>query len=47
MPEGTLLDRMAFTGTWRDYQQRVLDEFARHATDRVEALRGETFYFQC
>ena len=34
MPEGTLLDRMAFTGTWRDYQQRVLDEFARHATDR-------------
>lgn len=32
--ETPLLGRLAFTGTWRDYQQRVLDEFAEHAGDR-------------
>lgn len=30
----SLFQRMAFTGHWRDYQQRVLDEFAGHTTDR-------------
>lgn len=34
MAEATLFDRLAFSGTWRDYQQRVLDEFAQHAGDR-------------
>jgi superfamily II DNA or RNA helicase len=34
MSERTLFDRLAFTGTWRDYQQRVLDEFVPHAGDR-------------
>lgn len=34
MSEPTLLDRLAFTGTWRDYQQRVLNEFAHHTSDR-------------
>ncbi|MBK6802708.1 MAG: DEAD/DEAH box helicase family protein [Novosphingobium sp.] len=29
-----LLQRMRFSGAWRDYQQRVLDEFADHAADR-------------
>ena len=29
-----LLGRMRFSGTWRDYQQRALDEFAEHAADR-------------
>lgn len=34
MTDTPLLGRLAFTGTWRDYQQRVLDEFAQHADDR-------------
>jgi hypothetical protein len=29
-----LLDRMAFSGCWRDYQRRVLEEFDQHAGDR-------------
>jgi hypothetical protein len=28
-----MLEAMQFTGTWRDYQQRVLDEFEQHIDD--------------
>ncbi len=28
-----MLSKITFSGTWRDYQQRVLDEFERHAAD--------------
>ncbi|MEX0341257.1 MAG: DEAD/DEAH box helicase, partial [Erythrobacter sp.] len=28
-----MLEAMHFTGTWRDYQQRVLDEFEQHLDD--------------
>ena len=30
---GTLLQRMQFTGTWRDYQARALEEMAGHLDD--------------
>lgn len=33
-PPPALLGRMRFSGAWRDYQQRVLDEFAQHAADQ-------------
>jgi superfamily II DNA or RNA helicase len=31
--QAPMLSQIEFTGTWRDYQQRVLDEFDRHAAD--------------
>lgn len=34
MDDSAFLDRWVFTGTWRDYQQRVLDEFTQHTSDR-------------